>query len=254
MTTTLFEKTVLITGAASGIGKACAHAFAQLSASLILVDMNATALKEQAAQLKKTYPNVLVKTIVVNISKRAQVEKKLSGLAIDILVNNAGIGPGSEAFYETQLDNDIATVEVNLLGTIFVTRSILPEMVKRKQGSVIFIGSIAAIEAYNNHATYCATKAGVRALAQSIRRELLGTTIRVSMIHPGKVRTHFSLAKHKGNTKKAAAEYDAFTPLEAEDIASMAAYIATAPDHVQIQEVLMTSVDQATAREVHKRV
>lgn len=249
MTSLLSKKTVLITGAASGIGLAMSRNFAEQGARLILVDVNASALKQEAKALQNLFPTAEIEAIKVDICKRKEVEKKLGAIKrVDILVNNAGIGPGAEPFYKSKLENDEATVNVNINGTMYVTRTLLPGMVKRKAGHVIFIGSIAAVEPYDNHAMYCATKAATRAFSQSLRRELVDKGVKISIIHPGKVRTNFSLAKYKGNTKKAQQEYRAFAPLEAEDIANTAVFIASQPAHVQIQEVVMTSSDQAMAR------
>lgn len=249
MTNRLTNKHVLITGAASGIGLAMSRQFAEEGASLYLLDVDEAALQTQVAALEELFPSLVVQAIVVNICDRANVEEVLSNLPpIDVLINNAGIGPGSEPFYQSKIENDEATINVNINGTMYITRSLLPDMVEAEAGHIIFVGSIAAVEPYDNHAIYCATKAATRAFSQSLRRELVDKGVKVSIIHPGKVRTNFSLAKHKGDPEKAQQEYDAFTPLEAEDIANTAVFIATQPAHVQIQEVVLTSADQAMAR------
>jgi NADP-dependent 3-hydroxy acid dehydrogenase YdfG len=249
-------KTVLITGASSGIGAATAMAFAAEGARLLLVARRAGKLAAVAGAALERGAEA-VHSINLDVRNRLDVQRAIDALpedwaAIDILVNNAGLSRGLEKLYTGKIDDWEEMIDTNLKGLLYVTRAVLPGMVVRKQGHVINLGSTAGELPYGGGAVYCATKAAVIALNDALRQDVLGTPVRVSCIDPGAVETEFSLVRFHGNEKKAAKVYQGITPLTSEDLAETILWVASRPAHVNIARISMTCVDQANSLLFHR--
>lgn len=245
------NKIVLITGASSGIGEACALTFAKAKARVILCARRVEKLNALSEQIKSEYgAETLILTM--DVSDREAVQQTLSSLPadwadIDILVNNAGLASGVEKMAEADLDDWEKMIDVNVKGLLYVTRQLLPAMTESsKTKHIINIGSIAGQEAYIGGGVYCATKFAVRALNEALRKETCGTKVRVSSVNPGMVETSFSNVRFKGDNAKADSVYAGMVPLTATDVADMVFYCAAAPDHVNIAEVLILPSCQAS--------
>lgn len=248
---------VLITGASSGIGAACATLFARSGAKLILVARRQDRLQELALTLEQTYktPSYL---LPLDVRDRAEVERALRALppewaAIDILINNAGLSRGLEPLHTGVVQDWEEMIDTNLKGLLYVTRAVLPGMVERGRGHVVNIGSIAGRQTYPGGNVYCASKAAVRAISEGLKLDLLGTPIRVTEIQPGMVETEFSKVRFRGDSSRAAAVYQGLTPLSAMDVAEVVVFATTRPPHVNISEVLILPTDQASTTLVHRR-
>lgn len=253
----LQDQTVLITGASSGIGAACARAFAQGGSKLILAARRQERLAELAAELKQTFSSQ-VYLLQMDVSDRAQVESSLNALPeawakVDVLINNAGLSRGLDKLYEGSVQDWEEMIDTNIKGLLYVTRLLVPGMVDRQQGHVINIGSIAGHQTYPNGNVYCATKAAVRVLSEGLKMDLLGTPVRVSSIDPGMVETEFSNVRFRGDGDRAQKVYEGVTPLTPEDIADVVYFCATRPAHVNINEVILMPTDQASATMVYRR-
>ena len=243
------NKTVLITGATSGIGLACARKFAENGDKLILTGRNADKLKEISDEL--TAKGTQVRTLKFDVRNRVVAEEMLQELPaewknIDVLVNNAGLALGLEPEYEGDLDDWETMIDTNIMGLLTMTRLVVPSMVKRNSGHIINIGSVAGDAAYKGGNVYCATKAAVKALSDGLRIDVADTAIRVTNLKPGLVETNFSNIRFHGDTDRAATVYQGITPLTGDDIADVAVYASNAPAHVQIAEVLILATHQAS--------
>ena len=243
------NKTVLITGATSGIGLGCAKKFAANGDKLILTGRNAQRLAEIAEELKAQGTQVI--TLVFDIQQRAEAQKALESLpqewqAIDVLINNAGLALGLEAEYEGNPEEWDTMIDTNIKGLLTMTRLVVPGMVERNSGHIINIGSVAGDAAYKGGNVYCATKAAVKALSDGLRIDVAETPIRVTNLKPGLVETNFSNIRFRGDENRAAKLYQGITPLTGDDIADVAVYAANAPAHVQIAEVLILATHQAS--------
>ncbi len=250
----LKNKIVLITGASSGIGKACAEYFAKSGAHLILTARRVERL-ESLSQMLKTH-GVDSLSLEMDVQDKIQVSKTLAVLPdrwrnIDILVNNAGLALDSLPIQEGNIDHWDTMINTNVHGLLYVTRTILPGMIERNSGHIVNIGSVAGHDCYSTGNVYCATKHAVRAISQGMRIDLLGTNIKVTEIDPGAVHTEFSAVRWK-DKEKSDKFYDDFTPLVAEDIADAIIYATTRPAHVNISEMIIYPVDQASANHLHK--
>ena len=251
------KQIVAITGASSGIGAACAKAFAREGASLILAARRKERLEAVAAELKQAY-GIKIHLLEMDVSDRATVETTLASLPepwfnVDILVNNAGLSRGLDKLQEGDIQNWEEMIDTNLKGLLYVTRSLLPGMVARNQGHIINIGSIAGHQAYVGGNVYCATKAAVKTLSQGLKMDLLGTPIRVSCVDPGTVETEFSQVRFRGDTEKASKVYQGFNPLTPNDIAEIVVFCATRPPHVNMSEVLVLATDQSSATMINRQ-
>ena len=251
------NQVVLITGASSGIGAACARAFARAGAKLILVARRFDRLEQLAVELKQS-DGTETHLIQLDVSDRLQVESALFNLpeawsAIDILINNAGLSRGLSKLHQGSIQDWEEMIDINVKGLLYVTRTVLPGMVQRQQGHIINIGSVAGHQTYPNGNVYCATKAAVRSLSEGMKIDLLGTPIRVSSVDPGMVETEFSDVRFRGDTERAKQVYQDTTPLTADDIADVVLFCATRPPHVNISEILVMPTDQATPTLVHRR-
>lgn len=243
------NKIVLITGATSGIGLACARKFAENGDRLILTGRNESRLAEIRKELTDKDTDVL--TLTFDVRNREQAEKCLCGLPvewqqIDVLVNNAGLALGLEPEYEGSFDDWETMIDTNIKGLLTMTRLVVPGMVKRGQGHVINIGSVAGDAAYAGGNVYCATKAAVKALSDGLRIDVANTAVRVTNLKPGLVETNFSNVRFHGDTDRAAGVYKGIQPLTGDDIADVAVFAANAPAHVQIAEVLILATHQAS--------
>ncbi len=243
------EKVVLITGATSGIGLACARKFAKNGDKLILTGRNRQRLAEIQKELTDVGTEVL--TLVFDVRDREAADRALSELPegwreIDVLVNNAGLALGLEPEYEGRFEDWDTMIDTNLKGLLTMTRFVVPGMVKRNRGHVINIGSVAGDAAYAGGNVYCATKAAVKALTDGLRIDVAGTNVRVTNLKPGLVETNFSNTRFHGDTERAANVYKGIKPLTGDDIADVAVYAANAPEHVQIAEVLILATHQAS--------
>ena len=243
------NKIVLITGATSGIGLACARKFAENGDKLILTGRNEQRLKEICQELTGKGSEVL--TLVFDVRDREKVKQCLDALPaewqdIDILVNNAGLALGLEPEYEGSFDDWDTMIDTNIKGLLTLTRLIVPKMVQRNSGHVINIGSVAGDAAYAGGNVYCATKAAVKALSDGLRIDVAPTAVRITNLKPGLVETNFSNTRFHGDNDRAANVYKGINPLTGDDIADVAVYAANAPAHVQIAEVLILATYQAS--------
>lgn len=239
-------KTVLITGATSGIGAACARKFADAGYRLILNGRNAQKLAEMKRSLKAE-----VLELVFDVRDRKSVFSAIEQLPegwrdVDVLINNAGLALGLDKEYEGNPDDWDTMVDTNIKGLLYVTRAVVPGMVERGQGHVINIGSVAGDAAYANGNVYCATKSAVKAISDGLRIDLADTPVRVTTIKPGLVETNFSVTRFHGDKGRADNVYKGIKPLTGDDIADVALYAASAPAHVQIAEVLVLATHQAS--------
>lgn len=229
------NKTVLVTGASSGIGTACAEQFAKAGAKLILCARRRDKLEEWAKKWHETY-GVMTYCLPLDISQPTAVKKTFASLptewqAVDILVNNAGLACGMDTLQEGNCEDWEKMIDTNVKGLLYITHEVLPQMVERNAGHIINIGSIAGHQVYPKGAVYCATKHAVKALSEGLRMDLFGKKIRVSCVDPGMVATDFSNVRFKGDTKRAAEVYEGVEALTASDIADAVLYCATRPLH-----------------------
>lgn len=227
------NKTILITGATSGIGKACAEKFAAAKYNLILTGRRAERLSALKEVLQITH-GIKAITCCFDVQKKEEVFEAINQLpdewkSIEILINNAGLALGREPFDEADLNDWEIMMHTNVDGLLYVSRAVLPFMKKTGQGHIINMGSIAGKEVYENGNVYCASKFAVDAITKSMRIDLLKHGIKVTGIHPGAVETEFSLVRFKGDQEKAGTAYTGFVPLTAEDIADSIFYCATLP-------------------------
>lgn len=249
-------KTVLITGATSGIGAACARKFASAGYRLIITARRAEQLAVMAGELKKEY-GVQVLTCCFDVRDREAVKRAVDSLPaawqdIDVLINNAGLALGLEPEYAGEFTDWETMIDTNVKGLLYMTRLIVPGMVERLKGHVINIGSVAGDAAYAGGAVYCATKAAVKVLSDGLRIDLAHTPVRVTNLKPGLVETNFSNVRFHGDTGRAANVYKGIQPLTGEDIADVALYAAQAPAHVQIAEVLILATHQASGSVIYR--
>ena len=243
------KKTILITGATSGIGIGCARKFADNGDRLILTGRNQAKLEAIRQELEAKGTEVL--TLNFDVRDRQKAIAAIEGLPaewsqIDVLVNNAGLALGLEPEYEGNLDEWETMVDTNIKGLLTMTRLVVPQMVARNSGHIINIGSVAGDAAYAGGNVYCATKAAVKALSDGLRIDVAQTAVRVTNLKPGLVETNFSNVRFHGDTERAAKLYQGIVPLTGDDIADVAVYAANAPAHVQIAEVLILATHQAS--------
>ena len=252
------SKTIFITGATSGFGKAIAEKFAANSYRLIITGRRKNRLEEISKNLMKQF-NAEVLTLNFDVRKQKEVSDSIASIPgewkqIDILVNNAGLASGLDVINEGSPDDWDQMIDTNVKGLLYITRAILPSMIERKQGHIINIGSTAAKYVYEKGNVYCASKFAVDALTQAMRIDLLKHNIKVTAIHPGAAETEFSLVRFKGDEEKAKTVYKGFQPLKAEDIADSVYYCATLPPHVCINELVITPTAQANPFYVNRNL
>ena len=243
------NKTALITGATSGIGKATAQLLAKNNFNVILCGRREDRLEELAQELSNI---TQVHTLCFDVRDKEAVSNRISSLPtafsnIDVLINNAGNAHGLDPIQTGSLDDWDAMIDINVKGLLYVSKAVIPGMIAKKSGHIINIGSIAGKEVYPNGNVYCASKHAVDALNQAMRIDLNPYGIRVEAIHPGAVETEFSEVRFKGDTSRAASVYNGFEPLRAEDIADIIHFVVTRPYHVNIGDLLVLPTAQAAA-------
>lgn len=253
----LNDKIVLITGASSGIGAACARVCAKNGAKLIMNARRKERLEALAAELKERYAasSLILPFDVRNLSQVKAAFERVPNRwgSIDVLINNAGLARGFDRLYEGDIEDWDEMIDSNIKGLLYVTRLVLPGMVKRGRGHVVNIASLAGIDTYPRGNVYAASKAAVRVLSDALKQDLLGTPIRVTAISPGLVKTEFSEVRFHGDVVRAAQPYRGMTPLTPDDVADAILYSLTRPPHVNISEVVLMPTDQSSSTLVYRR-
>lgn len=248
---TKLNKTVLITGATAGIGKACARTFAKRGYHLIIAGRRKDRLKAIKDKYEMKYA-IKVTTLSFDIRDKKAVSKALNSLKgqlkhIDILINNAGLASGKEKIQEANIDDWDKMIDTNVKGLLYVSRIVSEHMTKKRDGHIINVGSTAGHEVYQGGGVYCASKYAVGALTKAMRLDFFDKNIRVSQVSPGAVEeTEFSMVRFKGDAKKASI-YEQYNPLTSRDVAKVVYFIASQPKHVNIQELIVMGTQQASA-------
>lgn len=253
----LKNQIVFITGASSGIGAACARIFAGAGAKLILAARRLERLQQLQAALSQEFGNEIY-LLPLDVRDRSAVESAISSLPpswsdIDILINNAGLSRGLDKLYAGDFQDWEEMIDTNIKGLLYLTRYVVPGMVSRSRGHIVNLGSIAGHQTYPGGNVYCATKAAVRALSEGLKQDLLGTPVRVTSVDPGMVETEFSEVRFHGDTDRAQRVYQGVTPLTPDDVADVILFCVTRSPHVNINEVVLMPVDQASATLVNRR-
>jgi NADP-dependent 3-hydroxy acid dehydrogenase YdfG len=248
------SKIALITGATSGIGKATAEAFAKQNISLILCGRRQERLDELSEKLSK---KVEVETLIFDVRSYDEVENALNSLSdkwreVDILVNNAGNAHGFSTIDEGSVADWDAMIDGNVQGLLYVSKLVMPYMVKRKTGHIINLSSVAGKQTYANGAVYCASKKAVEAISEGMRLDLTKHGIKVTNIAPGAVETEFSEVRFKNDTERAAKVYEGYDALTAEDIADAILYAVTVPDRVCIADMTIYPKAQSAPSVIHR--
>lgn len=255
----LKNKTVMITGASSGIGLACAELFAEAGARLILIARRKKILEEKSTELQKKYACETY-NIELDIQKFNQVKTELNKLPdnwkkIDILINNAGLSRGLDKIHQADFQDWEEMIDTNIKGLLYISRMVIPMMLENANGgSVVNVASLAGREVYSGGNVYCATKHAVKALSKGMTIDLNGTGIRVINVDPGLVETEFSLVRFHGDKDKAENVYKGYKPLSGFDIAEIIKYCVSLPEHIVIQDLLITPLAQANATIVDKKL
>lgn len=239
---------IFITGATAGFGRAIALKFAQHHWSIIINGRRTDRLRTLEDEIKNLGADVI--SLPFDVRNEQQVNEAIENLPIkwkqiDALVNNAGLAAGVNLIQDGKTEDWNTMIDTNVKGLLYVTKNIIPLMIKQKSGHIINIGSIAGKDAYMKGNVYCATKYAVDALTKSMRIDLLEHGIKVSSVNPGAAETEFSLVRLKGDVEKANAVYKGFQPLVADDIAEIVYFVATRPAHVCINDVVVTPTAQA---------
>lgn len=249
-------KTVLVTGASAGIGEATARAFASFGVTLVLCARREDRLTKLKGELESEF-NVTVHTKALDVRNRNAVQEFASELIArdlvpDVLVNNAGKALGLHLLHEGLFEDWEEMMETNVMGLLYMTRSILPAMVERNSGHIVNIGSIAGHQVYQKGAVYNASKFAVKALNEGMSLDLFGTGIKVTAIDPGAVETEFSQVRFHGDQDRAKTVYDGFRPLTGEDIADIITFVVNTPEHVNILDLVVLPTAQRSAHMVHR--
>ena len=250
------NKTILITGATSGFGKAIARRFAQDGNDLIITGRREAILTKLSAELRKEF-GVEVLSLCFDVRVKEEVEFAISSLPdewkdIDILVNNAGLAVGMNPIQEGVIDDWERMIDTNVKGLLYMTRFVSPLMVERKKGHIINIGSIAGKEVYPMGNVYCGSKFAVDAITKGTRIDLVTHNIKVTQVAPGAADTEFSLVRFKGDKERADSVYKGFKPLLAEDVAEVVFYVTSLPPHVSIHDIVVMPTAQASAVNFYK--
>ncbi|MBI3134968.1 MAG: SDR family NAD(P)-dependent oxidoreductase [Bacteroidetes bacterium] len=250
------SKIILITGATSGFGEATARLFAKNGHSVIITGRRADRLEKLKAELESTY-KVNILALNFDVRKQADVQKAVASLPaawqqIDVLVNNAGLASGLDPIQSGSLEDWEKMIDTNVKGLLYVSKEIIPLMIKRNQGHIINLGSTAGKEVYANGNVYCASKYAVDALTKGMRIDLLKHGIKVTQIAPGAANTEFATVRFHGDKEKANAVYKGYQPMTADDIAGLIYYSTTLPPHLCINDLVVTSLAQANSIYFHK--
>jgi 3-hydroxy acid dehydrogenase / malonic semialdehyde reductase len=252
------NKTIMVTGATTGFGKAIAIRFARNGYNLIITGRRKELLTDLEKELL-SYGKIKVLSLNFDVRNQKEVTAVIGKLhdewkAIDILVNNAGLAVGMSHIDTGVIDDWDRMIDTNIKGLLYVTRAVLPLMVLRNSGHIFNISSIAGTEAYENGNVYCATKAAVTSLSKSMRIDLLKNNIKVTNIAPGMAETEFSLVRFKGDSEKAGNVYKGIDALTADDIADVVYFCATLPAHVCINDLAITATQQASVMNLNRRL
>ena len=250
------QKTIFITGATSGFGKACAHSFAHEGHRIIITGRRADRLEAEAENLLKMY-GVEVLTLNFDVRDRDAVKQAIDSIPhnwrnIDILINNAGLAAGSDPLQDGNMDDWDTMIDTNVKGLLYVTKYIFPLLLQSDCPHIVNIGSIAGKEVYAKGNVYCATKFAVDALTRGMRIDMLSHGIKVSQVAPGAAETEFSQVRFKGDNEAAANVYKGYKPLQAEDISNAVLWIASLPAHVNINDMVIMPTAQASPGYWHK--
>ncbi|HOZ31190.1 MAG TPA: SDR family oxidoreductase [Bacteroidales bacterium] len=250
------KKTVLISGATAGIGKAIAFLLAKKSYNLIITGRREDRLIEIKNRIESETSSQ-VHILNFDIRNNAEVCKAIDSLSdnwkkVDILINNAGLASGLDPIHEGEIEDWDKMIDTNIKGLLYLTRKVAPMMIEQKSGHIINIGSIAGKEVYPNGNIYCATKCAVDSLTKAMRIDLLPYGIKVSQVAPGLVNTEFSEVRFHGDKQRADKVYDGLKPLCADDIADIILYLITRPPHVCINDIVVTPLAQASAYNILK--
>lgn len=250
------NKTILITGATAGFGKAIAYLFAGHGWNVILTGRRQERLKKIEDDIIVQY-GVNVLSLNFDIRKKNDVLQAINDLPhdwkkIDVLVNNAGLASGLSLIQDGNTDDWEVMIDTNVKGLLYVSRAVMPLMIENKTGHIINLGSIAGKEAYLKGNIYCATKFAVDAISKSMRIDMLQHGIKVTQICPGAAETEFSLTRFHGDVERAKKTYEGFTPLTAEDIAELVYFAATRPPHVVLNDIVVTPLAQANTSYIFK--
>lgn len=243
------KHTIFITGATSGIGKACAQKFAANGDNIIINGRRKERLEELKSELEKKYGTQIF-IAAFDVQNKEEVFRIINQFpekwkSIDILVNSAGLAIGRDTFDEADITDWETMLNTNVSGLIYVTRAVLPSMINKNSGHIINLGSIAGDEVYERGNIYCASKSAVEAISRAMRIDLLPHHIKVTNIKPGAVETEFSVVRFKGDEEKAAKVYEGLIPLNAEDVADSIFYCASLSPNVCINELTITCIAQA---------
>ena len=250
------KKIVMVTGATSGIGEACARKFASGGYNVIITGRRGEKLDALRRELESMGAEVLA--MQFDVRERESARKAVDFLKgkwakIDVLINNAGLALGLDKEYEGDFNDWDTMIDTNIKGLLNMTRFVVPGMVERNEGHVINIGSVAGDAAYANGNVYCATKAAVKALSDGLRIDVAESDVRVTNLKPGLVQTNFSNVRFHGDDARAESVYKGVKPLTGDDIAEVAFYAASAPAHVQIAEVLILATHQANGSVIARK-
>jgi len=251
------NKTALITGATSGIGRAVADIFAENKYNLIVTGRRSERLQELKAALERQH-GISVLALCFDVRDNDEVVRNIESLPvewrnIDVLVNNAGLAVGLNHIQEGVLDDWERMIDTNIKGLLYVTRAVSPLMVARNSGHIVNICSVAGKEVYENGNVYCATKHAVDALSKAMRIDMLGHNIKVTNICPGAVETEFSIVRFKGDTQRAAGTYKGIEPLTGRDIAECIYFAVSLPEHVCINDMMIMPTAQADSRTFNRK-
>jgi 3-hydroxy acid dehydrogenase/malonic semialdehyde reductase len=256
MSHTSHETIVLITGASSGIGEACAHVFAKAKAKLILLARREERLRQLQQTLTQQYQAESM-ILAIDITDETAILTAIQQLppswhTIDVLINNAGLAMGLDKVQDAALRDWHTMIDTNIRGLMTITHALVPGMIARQRGHIVNMGSIAGQQAYQGGSGYCATKAAVHAFNACLKLDLTGTPVRVSEIAAGLVETEFSQIRFQGDTTRANAVYQGMQALGAEDIADLIYFCVTRPAHVNILTMLVMPTAQSSASVVHR--
>ena len=251
------NKTIMITGATAGFGKATALKFAKNGYNIIITGRRKERLHELEKELR-VYDKINVISLSFDVRNKDEVKSVIGNLpeewkSIDILVNNAGLAAGLDHIQSGNIDDWDRMIDTNVKGLLYVTRAVAPLMVARNKGHIFNLGSIAGKETYENGNVYCASKFAVGALSKSMRIDMVKNNIKVTLVEPGMAETEFSLVRFNGDEQKSKNVYKGIDALTADDIADVIYYCATLPDHVCINEIEVTPTQQASVNHSFRR-
>ena len=250
------SKTILITGATSGFGEATAKLFAKNGHSVIITGRRQNRLNELSDWITKTY-GTKVLSLCFDVRDKKAVNSAIESLPnhwknIDILINNAGLASGLNHIQDGNDEDWDKMIDTNVKGLLYVSKAVIPYLIKQGKGHIINIGSTAGKEVYENGNVYCASKHAVDAITKGMRVDLLKHGIKVTQIAPGAAETEFSVVRFHGDTQKAKDAYNGYTPMSAEDIANVLYYTTTLPDHLCINDLVLTSLAQANSFNIYR--